>query len=60
MSKVYVVATEIVTFEMFESNVESVCTTEQKARERMRDAIEELFSEVKVNMEDYFEQDYDE
>lgn len=60
MSKVYIVVTEVVEFETFTSNVESVCSTEQKARERMRDAIEELCSEVKVNMEDYFEQDYDE
>lgn len=58
MSKVYIVATEVVTFEMLESNVESVCSTEKKARERMRDAIEELCSEIKENLEDYFEYDY--
>lgn len=46
MSKVYIVLTEVVEFETFTSNVESVCTTEHKARERMRDAIEELCSEV--------------
>ena len=51
MSKVYIAVTEVVEFAIFTSNVASVCSTEQKACERMRD--EDDGSEVFKTFEDY-------
>ena len=55
MNKVYIVTSEVVTYDDFNSDVEGVFTNKEKAMQRLREAIERLCWNEKENLEEDYE-----
>ena len=60
MDKVFVVTSEVVTYDDFNSNVEGVFTNEDSAKKRMMEAIERMCECQKENLECDYEDEADE
>lgn len=55
MNKVYIVASEVVSYDDFNSDIYGVYTTEEKAKKEMLAAIDDLCETIKENLADDFE-----
>lgn len=55
MDKVYIVASEVVSYDDFNSDIYGVYTNEEKAKKEMLAAIDDLCETIKENLMDDFE-----